>query len=105
MLDIKIRGVASHGGITGQNNLDFWEKNCAKDLGLMYEAYDNEDQFGLFYNSTYISDSQWFKWKSYCNGELCVGDELSLSDHLKRSSPIVYLLTHPDCHFIQHIYE
>ena len=26
MLNIKIKGTASHGGMTGLNNLDFWEK-------------------------------------------------------------------------------
>ena len=32
MLDLKIHGVASHGGITGFNNLDFLEKKIPSDV-------------------------------------------------------------------------
>ena len=59
MLDIEIKGIASHGGGTGLNNLDFWENRDAKQFGLLYEAYDRSDAFGLFHNSRYISDSEW----------------------------------------------
>ena len=39
---IKIKGVASHGGLTGLNNLEFWKKEKPANFGLLYEAYDEE---------------------------------------------------------------
>ena len=43
MLEIKIEGIASHGGATGLNNLDFWKNKKASDFGCKYEAYDKSD--------------------------------------------------------------
>ena len=34
MLNIEIKGIASHGGMTGLNNLDFLEKQKPSDFGL-----------------------------------------------------------------------
>ena len=48
MFNIKVAGVASHGGMTGLNNLDFWKDKKASDFGLAYEAYDKEPSFNLF---------------------------------------------------------
>ena len=104
MLDIKISGVASHGGNTQYNNLDFWSTNKPKDFNLMYEAYDQED-FDLFFNSFYISDSEWTKWKCYSNGKLIDNDKRSLSEHLLDDHKLIYLLIHPDTYYWDHIYE
>ena len=39
MLNIDVKGVASHGGMTGLNNLDFWENNLPSKYNLLYEAF------------------------------------------------------------------
>ena len=105
MLEIKIKGVASHGGMTGLNNLDFWKNRDAKDFDLIYEAYDNSEKFNLFKNSFYISDSEWTKWKCYDKGKLCVNDNKSFKEHLSSMHPLIYLLIHPDTYFDHNIYE
>lgn len=105
MLDINIKGVASHGGMTGLNNLDFWKFRRAKEFGLLYEAYDKEIEFNLFNNSFYISDSEWIRWKCYNNGIICNGDNRSFQEHLSSLHPVIYLLIHPDTYFDNHIYE
>ena len=48
MFDFKVKGVASHGGLTGYNNLDFWQTRLPGDFGLLYEAYDETENFNLF---------------------------------------------------------
>ena len=50
MLGGPVRGVASHGGVTGLNNLDFWDDHNAAEFGLSYEAY----QDGLMEASRYL---------------------------------------------------
>ena len=105
MLGIKIKGVASHGGLTGLNNLDFWSSRTASEFDLLYEAYDETDAFGLFKNSFYISDSDWYQWKCYNKGQLMEGDHRSLTEHLVDDHPLIYLLTHPDTYYDKHIYE
>jgi len=102
---VEIQGVASHGGRTGLNNLDFWHDRSPKEFGLMYEAYDREPDFGLFHKSLYISDSEWTQWKSYLNGRLLVGDKRSLCEHLEIKQPLVYLLIHPETYFDRHPYD
>lgn len=82
MLKIEIKGVASHGGVTGLNNLDFWKDRRPVDFGLAYEAYDKSAAFGLFDNSFYISDSEWTRWKCYDRGALCDGDRRSFGEHV-----------------------
>ena len=105
MLDVRIRGVASHGGRTGLNNLDFWKTHSPVDFSLGYEAYDDSDRFGIFSRSLYISDSEWTRWKCYRNGEIVSGDHRSLVEHLEESPPLVYLLIHPETYFGSHVYE
>jgi hypothetical protein len=105
MFDIKITGVASHGGNTGLNNLDFWKDKKPNQFGLSYEAYENSDGFNLFHNSFYISDSEWTKWKCYKNGELCKDDRRSFREHLEDNHDLIYLLIHPDTYFDKHFYE
>ena len=104
MYDIDITGIASHGGMTGLNNLDFWKEKKAEDFGLLYEAYDR-DKFDLFHNSFYISDSEWTQWKCYDNGELCKDDRRSFADHLESDHELIYLLIHPDTYFDSHFYD
>ena len=105
LLDITILGVASHGGMTGFNNLNFWKNKKASEYGLLYEAYDEEEAFNLFNTSFYISDSEWIRWKCYNNGIICNGDNRTLEEHLNSMHPVIYLLVHPDTYFDNHIYE
>jgi hypothetical protein len=105
MFDVRVQGVASHGGRTGLNNLDFWKTHKPSDFGLVYEAYDEERAFGLFQNSLYISDSEWTQWKCYSNGQLQENDRRSLIEHLKDDPRRVYLLIHPETYFDLHPYE
>lgn len=105
MLQIKIKGVASHGGATGLNNLDFWKDRNARDFGLLYEAYDKTADFNLFGESFYISDSEWTRWKCYNRGKLVEGDRRSLMEHALDGHDLIYLLTHPETYFERHFYE
>lgn len=105
MFNIKIWGVASHGGMTGLNNLDFWEKNKAKDYGILYEAYDREASFNLFQEAFYISDSEWHRWKCYSAGKQIMGDYRSFEEHLRENHDLIYLLIHSDTFFARHFYE
>ena len=102
---IKIKGVASHGGFTGLNNLDFWKNHKASDFGLLYEAYDKESEFNLFDNSLYVSDSEWNKWKCYYKGKLLEGDNRSPFEHAQENHNLLYLLIHSDTYFDRHFYE
>lgn len=101
----RVVGAASHGGRTGLNNLDFWKRNQPSDFRLLYEAYDETDQFGLFRKALYISDSEWVRWKCYRNGILQVGDHRSVGDHLDELPPLIYLLVHPETFYQRHPYE
>ena len=85
MLDLKIHGVASHGGITGFNNLDFWKKKSPLTFGLKYEAYDNEMGFNLFNDSFYISDSEWIRWKCYKNGKIQLNDNRKPEEYFREN--------------------
>ena len=105
MLSYDVVGVASHGGRTGLNNLDFWRHRTATDFGLLYEGYDETPTFGLFKNSLYISDSEWVRWKCYRQGVLQVGDDRSLGEHLEDRPPLIYLLIHPETFYHRHPYE
>lgn len=105
MFGILIKGVASHGGMTGLNNLDFWKEKRASDFGLVYEAYDKSPTFNLFDNSLYVSDSEWVRWKCYKKGILCQGDRRSLAEHINDKNPLIYLLVHPETYFDRHFYE
>jgi hypothetical protein len=105
IFNIKISGVASHGGMTGLNNLDFWKDKTASDFGLLYEGYDREKEFDLFHNSLYVSDSSWTYWKCYVNGILKEGDRRNLGEHCNNGHPIIYALIHPDTYYDEHFYE
>lgn len=105
LLEIEVRGVASHGGMTGLNNLDFWRDRNPAQFGLSYEAYDKTEAFGLFDSSFYISDSEWTRWKCYDCGVLRSGDRRSFQAHLADGHPLIYLLIHPDTYFDRHFYE
>ena len=105
LLNIEIKGIASHGGMTGLNNLDFWKNKKAEDFGLLYEAYDKEPSFNLMSESFYISDSCWTYWKCYNKGKLVEGDFRTPEEHLSDNHPLICLLTHPDTYYDNHIYE
>ena len=105
MLEIDMKGAASHGGMTGLNNLDFWKKYSPSDFGLAYEAYDKDESFGLFDSSFYISDSEWIRWKCYDRGVLCVGDNRTIEQHAQNNHPLIYLLIHSDTYYFRHPYE
>ncbi len=105
MFNIEVKGVASHGGMTGLNNLDFWKDKKASDFGLLYEAYDKQPEFNLFQESFYISDSEWTRWKCYDKGVRIENDHRSPVDHLKDNHNLLHLLIHPDTYFDNHFYE
>lgn len=105
MLGVEIKGVASHGGMTGLNNLDFWENRKPNKFGLLYEAYDREPYFNLFNESFFISDSNWTYWKCYNKGQEIIGDHRKPAEHMKDNHPVIYLLTHPDTYYEEHFYE
>ncbi|MFH2036256.1 MAG: hypothetical protein ABIJ45_07635 [Candidatus Zixiibacteriota bacterium] len=105
MLDIKITGVASHGGKTGWNNLDFWKDRSPAEFDVLYEAYDTKPEFDLFNNSLYISDSGWIHWKCYNNGVVVPDDFRSLGEHCREGHQIIYSLVHPDNQYVEHCYE
>ena len=105
MLNIKIKGIASHGGFTGFNNLSFWENNSPSEYGLFYEAYEETNSFNLFNNSFYISDSEFFQWKCYKHGKLVPNDRRSFGEHLLDKHKLIYLLIHPSTYYKEHPYE
>jgi len=99
MYNIEISGVASHRGMTGLNNLDFWKKRRPEDFGLLYEAYD------WFDDVFYVSDSEWTQWKCYDHGKLVQGDRRSLAEHGEDNHKLIYALIHSDTYYDRHIYE
>jgi hypothetical protein len=105
MFKIQVKGVASHGGMTGLNNLDFWKDKKASDFGLLYEAYDHQPEFNLFQESFYVSDSEWTRWKCYNKGKLLQDDRRSIAEHAKDKHSILHILIHPDTYFDSHFYE
>lgn len=105
MFGISVVGVASHGGMTGLNNLDFWKDRRPGDFDLLYEAYDRQESFNLFQESFYVSDSEWTRWKCYDCGTLCKDDHRSLSEHAKSGHEVLYSLVHPDTYFYEHFYD
>ncbi len=105
MLGQPVTAVASHGGMTGINNLDFWRHRSAADLGLLYEAYEEDGRFALFPRSLYITDSEWVRWKAYRDGTRLDGDHRSLAEHIADLPDLVYLLIHPETYFDRHVYD
>ena len=96
IFNYKVNSVASHGGNTGNNNLDFWKKRKPKEFNLIYEGYDSEPEFNLFNEAFYISDSEWTQWKCYNKGVLVKGDNRSPSEHINDNHNLIYFLIHPD---------
>lgn len=105
MFDYKVKSVASHGGSTGFNNLDFWKERKPSEFGLLYEAYDHEPEFNLFQEAFYVSDSEWTQWKCYDKGTLLSGDRRSPKDHILDEHKLIYFLIHSDTYFDRHFYE
>lgn len=105
ILHIEIRGTASHGGMTGLNNLQFWKDRKPSDFGLLYEAYDTQPGFNLFNDSLYLSDSNWTHWKCYVGGQEIAGDHRTPSEHARAGPPLIYLLVHGDTYYDTHFYE
>jgi len=101
MLCTKVTGIASHKGYSIFNNLDFWKDNKVEDYGLVYEAYDSK----LFNHCFYVSDALITSWKCYNNGELQVGNDKCLCEHLKDNHNVLYVLNHPMTYYKEHIYE
>ncbi|MFO0322345.1 MAG: hypothetical protein ACK504_07955 [Bacteroidota bacterium] len=105
MFNVSVKGVASHGGMTGDNNLDFWRDKKASDFGLLYEAYDHQPEFNLFQEAFYISDSEWTRWKCYDKGVLLKDDRRSFSEHAQDNHQLIHVLIHPDTYYDSHFYE
>lgn len=105
MFDYQVKSVASHGGSTGFNNLDFWKNRKPSEFNLLYEAYDHEPEFNLFQEAFYVSDSEWTQWKCYNKGKLLLGDRRSPKDHLTDNHKLIYFLIHSDTYFDHHFYE
>jgi hypothetical protein len=101
MLGEPVLGIASHGGLTGLNNLDFWKNNSPEDFGCRYEAYDPR----IFEVGLYVSDSEWVRWKSYRKGQRLVDCGYSPLEHAQNGERSIYLLIHSDTYFDRHIYE
>ena len=102
--DVKIKGIASHGGLTGYNNLDFWKNNNPQKLGYSYEVY--HDDFQLFNKCLYISDSENYRWKKYLKGKLILSSEaINPNKELKKNNKLVNLLIHPGIYYNNHPYE
>jgi hypothetical protein len=105
MLGERVVGVASHGGLTGLNNLDFWKTRRPGDFGVLYEAYDHEPAFNLFQESFYVSDSEWNRWKCYDKGRLIEGDRRAPAEHARDGHALLHTLVHPDTYYARHFYE
>ena len=105
IFNINIKGVASHGGMTGDNNLDFWKERKASDFNLLYEAYDHQPEFNLFQEAFYVSDSEWTRWKCYNKGKLMEGDRRTFAEHAKDGHSLINILIHPDTYFDDHFYD
>lgn len=101
LLKIKCVGVASHGGRTPYNNLDFWKTRNPGDFDLLYEAYDEQ----LWNGCRYVSDSEFTRWKAYQNGTRVQGERRCACEHIKDGVPVLYLLTHTCSYYHTHIGE
>jgi len=101
LFDIQSYGVASHGDMTPNNNLDFWKEHSPSEFGLLYEAYDKQ----LWNNSLYVSDSEFTRWKAYDRGRLLQGDTRCACEHIKSGAPVIYLLTHTCSYYNTYIHE
>ncbi|MCL2592574.1 MAG: hypothetical protein FWD82_04330 [Defluviitaleaceae bacterium] len=99
-----IQGAASHREATGNNNLyQFFGKKELKELGLVYEAYD-ESKLSLFTHSTYITDGYEWRWRIFENGIL-TNDERCLCQLLEDDREGIYCLTHPHSWYGSHLHR
>jgi hypothetical protein len=105
IFNVQVVGVASHGGNTGLNNLDFWQNHIPSEFNLMYEGYDKQPEYNLFQEAFYISDSEWTRWKCYNKGVLCANDRRTFKEHLIDNHELIHLLIHPDTYFDNNFYE
>ncbi|MES2330152.1 MAG: polysaccharide deacetylase family protein [Bacteroidota bacterium] len=105
MFGVTIRGVASHGGMTGLNNLDFWKNRIPAEFNLLYEGYDKEHAYNIFQEAFYVSDSEWVRWKCYDKGVKMEGDHRSPSEHTADNRPLIHLLVHPDTYYKSNFYD
>jgi hypothetical protein len=102
VLGASVHGTASHGDMTGFNNLHFWRRYSPADFGLLYEAYDSR----LWQHCRYVSDSEWIRWKAYDKGKLLEGDLRTPQQHARDDAPsLLYLLSHPESWYEHYIYE
>jgi len=101
LIGTKVFGTASHGDMTGYNNLDFWRTHSAADFGLLYEGYDEL----LWKHSRYVSDSEWTRWKAYDGGALISDDRRSPAEHAAEKPRVLHVLTHPESWYERYIYE
>ncbi|WP_311777493.1 hypothetical protein [Trueperella abortisuis] len=93
-------GIASHGDITPDNNLDYFDKVDVRTLGALYEAYDDY-ALKLFSNSRYVSDGHIWEWRLFRQGEP-VRDARCLHEHLFDVDGPIYALTHPHFWYSSH---
>ena len=105
LLDIKIHGIASHGGKTNLNNLSFWEHRRPEEFGLKYEAYSTTNGKNAFSSGIYVSDSEDIRWKSYKFGKLMKDNLCPPSYFATEQHPFINMLIHPDVYYAYHPYE
>lgn len=101
VIGVDVYGTASHGDMTGFNNLHFWSQHRPSKFGLLYEAYDEK----LWQHCRYVSDSEWVRWKAYHNGKLIEGDRRTPAEHAQEGVPVLHVLTHPESWYDRYIYE
>jgi hypothetical protein len=100
LIGVPVTGVACHGDITPDNNLDYFQDTSAADLGLVYEAYD-DDGLDLFGKSWYITDGHFWKWRAFENGTLTDNQEC-LCKHVGALHTPLYSLVHPHVWYSRH---
>ncbi|ATE55759.1 MULTISPECIES: hypothetical protein [Actinosynnema] len=100
VLGVPITGIASHNDITPDNNLDYFRRTGAAELGLKYEAYD-ESGLDLFGKSWYITDGHFWYWRAFQDGEL-TDNRQCLCEHFAAERTPIYSLVHPHVWFEHH---
>jgi hypothetical protein len=100
ILGVAIKGIASHNDITPDNNLDYFRRTAAADLGVLYEAYDDSG-LNLFGRSWYITDGHFWYWRAFRDGELTDNKDC-LCEHFVAGRSPIYALVHPHVWFEHH---
>lgn len=75
-----VLGVAAHGDITGNNNLDLFHSLDLTAFGLVYHAYDQAS--GLF-SGDYVSNFAGDNWKHLCDGQLVETGKRGFMDYAR----------------------